>query len=271
MTEQTEGVRWTTETIKYGAVHLLPFPDIISAVGWFQERQRRPFPSRRLTQSEQIDWIKTHPGKPIPVTTPDEFAPTSREKVAMYEWLSAHGTFGVREGNGRYAREFAIQERIMSTLPKLLTEIDDPQSKIRKELTELNTDDHLRNFLLHMREECPWLADEGPVPTGRQPPAHAQTHSADFTEVKWYGGEKYEFAYGAQSRVVQALWEEWEKGELGLHQDTIGQKIGSRSERFRLRDIFRVEKDGKRTMHPAWGTVIVEVGKGRFRLAPEKK
>lgn len=102
-------------------------------------------------------------------------------------------------------------------------------------------------------------------------PGETPLHNDDFTEVKWYGGVTYDFALGAQSRAVKALWSEWEKGGLGSHQDTIRQKIGSRAERFRLRDVFRVEKEGKRMMHGAWGTMIIECGKGRFRLAPEKK
>jgi hypothetical protein len=76
------------------------------------------------------------------------------------------------------------------------------------------------------------------------------------------------------------LWAEWEKGDFTLSEKTIGEKIISANDNYRLRHTFRVvatakKGRGKVTMHPAWGTMIVAGGKGLFRLAsvpnPKKK
>jgi len=86
------------------------------------------------------------------------------------------------------------------------------------------------------------------------------THSSDFTFVNWFGVPYY-FTLGNQSHAVEALWAEWEKGELGLHERTIGQQIGSSAENFRLVHVFRG--------HPAWGQMIRDAGpRGCYRLVP---
>ena len=90
----------------------------------------------------------------------------------------------------------------------------------------------------------------------------AQTnHSADFTAVKWKG-IKYEFSK-AQATAVEMLWQEWEKGGLSLSEKTIGERIGTSNDNYRLTHTFRVG----RKMHPAWKTMIVSSGQGKFRLS----
>jgi len=84
------------------------------------------------------------------------------------------------------------------------------------------------------------------------------THAADFTSVNWYGTE-YTFALGVQSSAVKALWEEWEKSGLGLHQDTIRNSIDAERDKFRMDTTFR--------NHPAFGTMIQPGGDGRYKLA----
>ena len=99
-------------------------------------------------------------------------------------------------------------------------------------------------------------------PTGVSvPPA---THSRDFTTVQWYGAP-YTFTK-TQTACVKVLWEEWERQTPTVSQETILEAAGSAGSN--LRDVFKAKKG----MHPAWGTMIVEAGKGCFRLQePEKR
>ena len=83
-------------------------------------------------------------------------------------------------------------------------------------------------------------------------------HNEDFTMVRWYGTE-YTFAVGVQASAVEALWKEWAKTRLGLHQDTIRKAIDTERDSFRMDTAFR--------NHPAWGTMIKRLGDGRYRLA----
>jgi hypothetical protein len=89
----------------------------------------------------------------------------------------------------------------------------------------------------------------------------------------WFG-TRYEFT-ASQGRCVAALWQEWEKGKLGLHEKTIGETTNPDNEKFRLQHVFRTfEMRGKKRrakMHPAWGTMIVRAGRGAYRLEGPKK
>ncbi|QOV89369.1 hypothetical protein [Humisphaera borealis] len=88
------------------------------------------------------------------------------------------------------------------------------------------------------------------------------THSTDFVFVRWFGTE-YTFAKGVQSSAIEALWKEWQKTGLGLHQDSIRQHVDDERDDFRMDVAFR--------NHPAFGTMIQRCGDGRYRLvAPEK-
>jgi hypothetical protein len=84
-------------------------------------------------------------------------------------------------------------------------------------------------------------------------------HNADFTMVKW-GDTEYHFALGVQSSAVRALWGEWERTGLGLHQETIREAIDAERDSFRMDTAFR--------KHPAFGTMIQRCGDGRYKLAP---
>lgn len=85
------------------------------------------------------------------------------------------------------------------------------------------------------------------------------SHSADFTFVNWYGTQ-YTFALGVQSSAVRALWDEWRKSGLGLHQDTIRNAVDAERNSFRMGTAFR--------NHPAFGVMIQRCGDGRYKLAP---
>jgi hypothetical protein len=95
------------------------------------------------------------------------------------------------------------------------------------------------------------------------------THNEDFTSVRWYG-VPYPFSKGRQADSVRVLWEAWEKKTPRLSEKAIGEKIESSSDRFRLYHVFNPKdsKSGKRKPHPAWGTMIIRVGKGIFALSP---
>lgn len=114
------------------------------------------------------------------------------------------------------------------------------------------------NIKVDSAKELRAIASElaGPLPEGGA--AAGVTHSADFTSVNWFG-TIYRFDIGQQAKSVAALWEEWEKDHnLALHEKTIGEKIKSNNDRFRLAHVFRD--------HAAWGTMIVSAGDGCYRL-----
>ncbi|HXC53132.1 MAG TPA: hypothetical protein VN634_19750 [Candidatus Limnocylindrales bacterium] len=88
-------------------------------------------------------------------------------------------------------------------------------------------------------------------------------HTDDFRRVRWFG-TTYTFSPN-QARAVEVLWSHWEQGGLGLTQKVLGDLIDSRSDRFRMRDLFRLSgKTGE--MHPAWNTMIHEVDRGMYAL-----
>ena len=89
--------------------------------------------------------------------------------------------------------------------------------------------------------------------------AESAVHNDDFTMVVWYGAE-YHFALGVQSTAVRALWEEWKKSGLGLHQETIHKKVDPERNSFRMDTAFRG--------HAAFETMIQKCGDGRYKLAP---
>lgn len=89
-------------------------------------------------------------------------------------------------------------------------------------------------------------------------------HSEDFRTAVWYG-EKFKFS-ARQALAIEALWCEWEKGDLGLSQDALADIVKSASNRFQLRNLFRVSGSSNE-MHPAWGRMIHPDGKGLFKLA----
>jgi hypothetical protein len=96
-------------------------------------------------------------------------------------------------------------------------------------------------------------------PRSESPESKKATHNADFTMVNWFG-EEYTFALGVQSSALKALWEEWEKTGLGLHQDTIRNSIDAERDSFRMDTAFR--------NHPAFGRMIKKIGDGKYKLAP---
>jgi len=103
--------------------------------------------------------------------------------------------------------------------------------------------------------------DQAPDDSRRDAP----THSDDFTSVDWFG-TKYTFSKGQQAESVKVLWEAWETGGHSLSEMTIGEKIASSSDRFRLAHVFRIKGGKVQGTHTAWGTMIQSVEKGIFAL-----
>ena len=89
-------------------------------------------------------------------------------------------------------------------------------------------------------------------------------HNDDFTKVIW-NGERYAFNK-TQARVIEYLLRNKRASE-----ESIGEYIGSDNEYYRLRHTFRQKKGNKSVMHPAWGTMIVNDGKGIYALSKKNQ
>ncbi len=104
------------------------------------------------------------------------------------------------------------------------------------------------------------IEQESPVTNTEKPGAagpEGAKHNADFTMVNWFGTE-YTFSPGLQAGAVKALWAEYEKTGLGLHQEAIRETIDAERDNFRLAHVFRG--------HPAYGVMIKSCGGGKYRL-----
>lgn len=88
----------------------------------------------------------------------------------------------------------------------------------------------------------------------------SNTHSENFRSVTWYG-RTYTFNE-KQAIAIKLLWEAMERGEGGIHQNTIAESLGTYSKKFRLLDTFR--QHGKK--HPAWNEMIYCLGHGIYTL-----
>jgi len=95
-------------------------------------------------------------------------------------------------------------------------------------------------------------------------PTDNNWHNEDFTEVLW-NGQKYTFNK-TQALVVEYLWNNRRGSEK-----TIGEKLESDNQNYRLRHTFREKKKGKTKMHPAFDKMIVSDGKGIYALNEKTK
>ncbi len=107
------------------------------------------------------------------------------------------------------------------------------------------------------------------LPDAVEKAADEPQHSEDFTSVNWYG-QKYQFTQG-QALCIKCLWEAYEQGTPTLREKTIGERIRSASDHFRLSHAFRITtKKSRSRQHPAWGNMIIRAGKGTYRLTEPK-
>lgn len=86
--------------------------------------------------------------------------------------------------------------------------------------------------------------------------------SPDYASCIWKG-EKFVFT-NYQAAVVKCLHEACLDKTLVVGDEHLIAQSGSCSSR--LRDLFRRKSSGETNFHPAWGTLIIEVTKGRRRL-----
>lgn len=101
----------------------------------------------------------------------------------------------------------------------------------------------------------PRNGDGAAEPDSRRPsPDPPARHGDDYRSVHWFGSD-YLFN-GTQAAVVKVLWEAWEDGEPVVGGETLLEAAAM--DNSRIRDIFRG--------HPAWGTMIVPVGRGSYSL-----
>lgn len=86
-------------------------------------------------------------------------------------------------------------------------------------------------------------------------------HSDDFSFISWKTENFY--LNRSQARAFELLYSESMKGTIGLHQSTLGKKLGSSNTQFRLLHIFR-SSSGE--MHPIWGRLIVSIEPGVYAV-----
>jgi hypothetical protein len=95
------------------------------------------------------------------------------------------------------------------------------------------------------------------------PATDLATHTEDYRSVRWYG-TVYTFTVN-QARCIEFLWNEAVKGRTILTQEAIVRKVFDDDIERRLRDVFK--GSGSNSMHPAWGTMIVQARKGMYGLS----
>jgi hypothetical protein len=95
------------------------------------------------------------------------------------------------------------------------------------------------------------------------------THGPGFVSVNWFG-VTHDFTPGIQAEAIRHLWAEYKRGGHGIANATLGPLAGSSSTKFRLKTNFRLKGGQVKDMHPAWGTMIEEVGEGVYRLRAPK-
>src|SRR5262249_6804103 len=92
---------------------------------------------------------------------------------------------------------------------------------------------------------------------------HEARHGRDYRSVWWFG-TLYTFTAN-QAKVVAVLWDAWRNRTPDVGEAYLLEELETNHKR--LRDVFRERgPDGKKVVHPAWGTMIVSHRKGTHRL-----
>lgn len=127
----------------------------------------------------------------------------------------------------------------------------------------------LETFLEHVKKDIKanqvcWQAenlieeqrtlDKAKEPSTDKDDSDEISHSKDFRSVTWHG-RIYSFNKN-QAVAIGLLWNAMERGEGGIHQNTIGESLDTVSKTYRLLDTFR--QHGKE--HPAWKEMIHHLG-----------
>jgi len=170
---------------------------------------------------------------------------------------------GLLEGAENY------RQKALKAVNKLFKKtILSPQQIQQIKLSDLLTGLELLELLVDAEKKAAYTDREQKKGEKAQKPKYQ--HSEDYTSVVWFG-KTYNFTK-TQALCVKHLWAEWEKDEgLGLSEKTIGEKIATDSDNYKLKHTFRVRHGKKYRQHPAWGTMIVSCGKGVFCIKSPKK
>jgi hypothetical protein len=195
----------------------------------------------------------------------------------MIEWLKRYRPKIGKDLEKQRKKINSEFETVLYTLPNTNTPLKSNNDKLIS--TVVRTDEYAeelaksaQNIAHVIRQESKAdranIIDEQKKDEKPQKPKYQ--HSEDYTSVEWLG-KKYNFTK-TQALCVRYLWTEWEKGEgFTLSEKTIGEKISSASDNYKLKHTFRVRHGKKYHKHPAWGTMIVSCGKGVFCLKSSKK
>lgn len=200
---------------------------------------------------------KDRPAPALPPLTPEQLDKWLEEAITEVEEHS-NDSFRDQFGSGLLAIAYADAQALG---------LDTPAWRACKRKTALRRLRELRKALRDKLTPMKKVAERinedldddkelfGPPDDPRR---NRNTHNADFTMVVWCGVE-YHFAIGVQASAVKALWEEWERSGLGLHQQTIRNAVDAERDNFRIDTVFR--------NHPAFKTMIQRCGDGRYKLA----
>jgi hypothetical protein len=166
---------------------------------------------------------------------------------------------GVRIGESwvieRNPREAGEEEHLVVELNQALRDADAPPDVLREVCYALDLVGLILDGTLGGLVSASSLSQDRPP--------ERWAHSEDFVSVRW-DGTLFTFTK-VQAACVRALWEAADAGTPVLSQETLQEKSGSNRDTFRLDHVFRESKTSK--PHPAWGAMIVSVGKGLFSLA----
>ena len=217
-----------------------------------------------MSQAEVSDWRCHHRGESTPASTYNENHPLAIESKALFEWFDDRGVMRAVE---QYWHELGEDD---------CADNDREWEIIDAKAREIDSQENLRGFLLHMLERCPWLAQEWP---GSDPGTDRAIepgfslfngHSDDFTTVGW---RSETFTFNRTQAKVIGLFAEQARKVSGspptLRESWIGAQLDATAD-YRLRNTFRV-KGGRARQHPAWGRMIVGGAvKGTYRLEPAR-
>jgi len=182
----------------------------------------------------------------------------------LYGHMPANPIYSDKPYNGRYFRRDEFCARLWEDLAKDRKRVEDASRNVLDYLESKTQPQTEPEGAGQGSDTNPQAEAAGDEDGGR--PVTGCIPTEDFSSVVWYGHEYHFIA--KQALCVKLLWAEWEKdpdAELGLREKTIGEKISSASDNYRLLYTFR-EKG--RQMHPAWGQMIHARGDGSFYLAP---
>lgn len=246
---------------------------MIAARYWEAKEGHRALADKHLDDpdfKEEVPPVESLPPSPFPnpMNDDDNRRPKPGQYLPGYYWILA-----------------VIHDRMLPERPAIIDTTGDLPVLMRLHVlhdldmlmgfTEFSCD-HLDFALKDVQDDLGLLAGQGAgAETGAKAPTggevtlgsgeqgamkleeSAYSHSEDFTSCRW-NGQLYQFRR-TQADCIAVLWKAWEAGTPCLRQLTIGERIESADDHFRLDKVFR--------SHPAWGVMIQSAGRGIYKLA----